>query len=996
MSYMINGMVEGLRMNLKIKRRIMIIIIEIILILALGSIVFSIQQKNTFAECHDNLSKELENIYTQLQYRNYERDYASESFDKIYYSKTETLAFSLKGKNEITSKDLEEYRDLCNVRNILIVSSNGRVLSKACDTKADFRAYRYSTLFNCFDSQKVVMPFTVNYRDGDSLRYYAEAIDSNRMIVMETSSDWYGRIFKEYSEWGGLLDGVSVGNAGAVMVIDERNDTIMYHTNDSWVGENVFDLGASPESIDGGYFGWITLGQDTFYAGVLYTGTAYIACMLPRQEVREDVLIVTAVIMICFAIILSIMTAFAIMLIEDKDREFNYWTSKKQLIGFNVTLFQKLVILVLIGIIIIVMVSDYAMTITSLTKFSIANANKIESVKNTFDINKEKEKDYQSFSDSETVIKCKLVKNILESQEEYSRDFLDKLATTLNIKGIDIFNINGKVIASSYDNVGYTLPKDKNETEDSYILYSYEMRELLNKPDCLVSDIMQGNDYSEIQYGAISLYDRDKGIVGIARIVEYAYAKASFLTRTDIRVQLDSVVTDRDTICVAINKNDLSILYHPVYDYTGRNVSVLGLDESNLRNGFSGYLSILNVKHYANIAEFGNYYVIIATPMDSLMGNKFDMTLKTGVMSLVFILVMLSVLCMMKVEGADASDNAEIGILPDYHETLDRWSFRKIKWAEQTVEQRLFTMISDVMTLVSLTTTICVILIGQNKGRESIIRYVLSGNWDKGINIFSITAVLIAINVAGVLSGVLRRVFTMLLGSLTPRGITIVRMLRSATKYVVGCILIFYILRLFGVNPGTLLVSAGAVSVVVGLGANTLMADILAGIFLIFEGEFRVGDIVTIDDWRGEVLDIGIRTTKIMDDVNNVKIISNSKVTGIINMTKEKSYAIVRLGIDYGESLQRVEAIFDKEFPIIRDKLPDIIKGPVNTHVDEMGDNAVILRIIAECKENKRIQLERDLRRELLLMFERNNINVPYPQITINQQIDYKNRKTDN
>ena len=235
----------------------------------------------------------------------------------------------------------------------------------------------------------------------------------------------------------------------------------------------------------------------------------------------------------------------------------------------------------------------------------------------------------------------------------------------------------------------------------------------------------------------------------------------------------------------------------------------------------------------------------------------------------------------------------------------------------------------------------------------------------------------------------------MLSDSLNARGTTICRMLGSSVKYIIFFVVAFYCLRLYGVNPSTLLASAGVMSVVIGLGANTLMSDIIAGIFLIFEGEFRVGDIVTIDDFRGVVLDIGIRTTKIEDDYHNIKIISNSKVSGILNMTKKISYAEIFVSIDYGESLERVEGIFKIEFPLIKERL-DRIKGDLfYTNVSALGDNGVILRILAECDEAERPQAIRDLNREMKLLFDKYNINVPYPQITINEQIDYSKRKVE-
>ncbi|MDV9527855.1 mechanosensitive ion channel, partial [Clostridioides difficile] len=187
------------------------------------------------------------------------------------------------------------------------------------------------------------------------------------------------------------------------------------------------------------------------------------------------------------------------------------------------------------------------------------------------------------------------------------------------------------------------------------------------------------------------------------------------------------------------------------------------------------------------------------------------------------------------------------------------------------------------------------------------------------------------------------------------RGETVCRLLRSFTKYFSVIAMLYFCLALIGVDTKTLLASAGILTLVVGLGAKTLVSDILAGLFIIFEGEFRVGDIVTIGDWRGTVLEIGIRTTKIEDPSKNIKIISNSEVSGVINMTRQYSYSWADVGIEYGESLERVENILEKEFPNIRKRLPNIIEGPFYKGVIELGESSVVVRVMVLCTESDRV-----------------------------------------
>ena len=137
------------------------------------------------------------------------------------------------------------------------------------------------------------------------------------------------------------------------------------------------------------------------------------------------------------------------------------------------------------------------------------------------------------------------------------------------------------------------------------------------------------------------------------------------------------------------------------------------------------------------------------------------------------------------------------------------------------------------------------------------------------------------ITVAFILNWIIKILFSKLF-SRNKRGMTIIKLVTSFIKYLIAIVAILLILSAFGVNTGTLLASAGILGLVIGLGAQSLIADIIAGLFIVFEGEFRVGDIVTIGGFRGTVMDIGLRTTKIMGVDGNIKIFNNSDITFLL------------------------------------------------------------------------------------------------------------------
>ena len=134
--------------------------------------------------------------------------------------------------------------------------------------------------------------------------------------------------------------------------------------------------------------------------------------------------------------------------------------------------------------------------------------------------------------------------------------------------------------------------------------------------------------------------------------------------------------------------------------------------------------------------------------------------------------------------------------------------------------------------------------------------------------------------------------------------------------------MLYFCLALLGIDTATLLASAGILTLIVGLGAQTLVSDILAGLFIIFEGEFQVGDIVTIGDWTGTVVEIGVRTTKIQDGNQNIKVISNSNVSASSTRRETTPSAASIWASSTANRWRRVENILQKEFPNIRKHLP--------------------------------------------------------------------------
>ena len=140
------------------------------------------------------------------------------------------------------------------------------------------------------------------------------------------------------------------------------------------------------------------------------------------------------------------------------------------------------------------------------------------------------------------------------------------------------------------------------------------------------------------------------------------------------------------------------------------------------------------------------------------------------------------------------------------------------------------------------------------------------------------------------------------------KGLTLISLFSSLLHYVAALVILCWGLSILGVNVNAIVASVGIVALIVGFGAESLVADVVTGIFLLFENQYNVGDIVEVNGFRGTVKEIGIRTTSIMDVGGNVKIINNSEMKNILNRSDNISRAVSDIAIPYETDLEALEA----------------------------------------------------------------------------------------
>lgn len=215
---------------------------------------------------------------------------------------------------------------------------------------------------------------------------------------------------------------------------------------------------------------------------------------------------------------------------------------------------------------------------------------------------------------------------------------------------------------------------------------------------------------------------------------------------------------------------------------------------------------------------------------------------------------------------------------------------------------------------------------------------------------------------------------------------TMLTVTKSIIKYAILVIDVLLLLNVYGVDTKTIIASIGVIGAVLGLAMQDLIKDIISGMSILFEDQFRVGDWIQIGTFKGEVIFLGLKTTKVKAYTGEIKIISNRMITEVINFNMQNSLAIIDVAVAYESDLQKVERVLYALCIDQQDKIP-FLKGKIELlGIQELAENGVIYRIVAPCKAMEHYGVERLLRKAIKVAFDHNHIVIPYPQVVLHNE----------
>lgn len=227
---------------------------------------------------------------------------------------------------------------------------------------------------------------------------------------------------------------------------------------------------------------------------------------------------------------------------------------------------------------------------------------------------------------------------------------------------------------------------------------------------------------------------------------------------------------------------------------------------------------------------------------------------------------------------------------------------------------------------------------------------------------------------------------------------TLIQIFSTTARAALFFIALLMILKEFGIEIGPILAAAGVVGLALGFGGQYLIRDVITGMFIIMENQYRIGDVVEFDNASGTVEEISLRKTTLRNLDGVIQHVPHGEVKVVKNQTSDFSRVNLDLGISYNANLEHVIGVVNK----VGDSLTTdddwkefIIKAPQFLRVNDFADSSVVIKIVGETIASKQWAVAGELRKRLKIAFDNEGIEIPFPQMVVHQAAKSENQEED-
>ncbi len=829
------------------------------------------------------------------------------------------------------------------------------------------------------------------------LYMFAEKINDDYAFVIESTivSEVY---FDTSTEpWRLALEHESIGSDGFAFAWSAKDHRILYYPESDLIGEDISTLGMNLERIVDRQFIWQNLNGARVYMYPVFSEEeeAWIAYVAPENSLIRAYRPLIINVWVIFAVFALDMVYYMILLMSGEEQvhidealfigQPPHYRGKK----------TKLFIFTLFVTTVIFLCAFYLSTLFRMSDWTKRSETTIRAAQTSMEGRDAFLSAYPSYYAHRQKNIAQAIAWFLQNNgDKVTVDTLNEICGSLQLDKLKVTDFNGDVEAeSSYMSLNVAYEEFVNEmlTDSSAVSQtgssgteqagSAESGKQGQTTEDQASD--SGSDQKESSAAGLTgtstihatMFDKNGKVNGNLELT-YLTAKENAVLRTQtVESVFSRIHPGEGSFLFSVNKESHLVTYHPDSSMIGKSSDEFGLSKENLQDNLCDLVTVKRISYYVLSGSAGTEYVYVAIVEEDLLHNRMPMTALATIIAFCLLLLIGVVLY------ADRTHDTYTTV--DEPDMLDRHG-------KKTPEYKAFRILIYAAIIAA-----AVITLGSVQYRygntDSVLDYVRNGNWKRGLNAFALMSSLLLISKGGILIYIFRKITYLLSGILPIRAGTILRMLSSLISYLAAFLILYLCCVDFGMPTTALMASAGIVSVVIGIGANSLVGDIIAGVFLLLEGSVQVGDLIEVDGFEGYVQEPGIRMTTLYSRITGqVKIIPNKEVMNVIHKSMHPAIMMLDYQIAYEEDLARAERLLKEELNRMEGTIPTLIGKPVYMGVSALEQNGVNLRIRILGHERNRRVLCYAVNRRIYTMFNRNHITIPFAQVTIHSSSERK------
>ena len=763
---------------------------------------------------------------------------------------------------------------------------------------------------------------------------------SERSLVYEFSCAPLFEVYNTLGDWSSVLERTLSGLNCLAFVKTTEGDLTSYPL-DGFTDEEVERLQSDALKIfqqSGRFLSW---GNKTSCKPVRLLGQPSMAMLLPCPEQEADILMVMPLsefmlTSVFSAASLSIFIVFGLILFQiyvlrlasqqiSKD-EREHREDRQDREAFRERLLQSMRPGRLLFVMTACCFSLMLLLLESRSIIAFIGMSKRSAVQSEIEWHQKQEGIIRSSYTDIYLTRTKAMADYLTENETYrTRGGLKELCNESNAEYLMLFDAKGQELASSNSYTGFSVAgKDANLSEEyKAVLFGY--------PSVVVGP--KKDPYSgQTQLGVAVLLMRDDGQAdGFLLAVFGAGELQSELDSVSLENTVNTFVVAEGYKVAVVNNEDGLILAHTDSKKIGQNIANY-LPEGVYGDDFEGFTDYGGKDTYVSGVSSDGRTLMFLVPNRPNSDVAF-----LAILMIVALLIVLAFFycpraCVLCAKALDESlaDGDEVPVHVDRKNPLSVFAYG-------------YVLFFTIMALVTVTATY--------KECLPTFAFIFNGRWSRGVHLVSLWAVLFFVSVTLFLTFWVRSTLKHMESRLGARSMTVLRLVDSFIAYATGLALLFHSLYIFGVDTKALLASAGIVSIAVGMGAKDMIADVLAGLFMAVEDSIHMGDVVSVKSWKGCVTDMGIRTTRIMDDSQNVMILNNSHINDVVNMSQQKTVCSLELALNRNGSMAHTEQRLGQVLDAASEEFPELHGSLKLEGICNISQDGFSARLSYECAE---------------------------------------------